>query len=107
MGSEISSEGRLKICAHNVCWYRHLIPFCSISLGKKLGPERVDTSWTSVQVFLEAVDDTRKVKVFRTVRASDGLQRAKLFWYHFLGDLSSELETILDGTCTVAKNGLT
>ena len=45
--------------------------------------------------FLEAVDDTRKVKVFRTVRASDsdGLQRAKLFWYRLLGDLSSELET--------------
>jgi hypothetical protein len=41
--------------------------------------------------FLEAVDDTRKVKVFRTVRASDGLQRAKLFRYRLLGDLSSEL----------------
>ena len=43
--------------------------------------------------FLEAVDDTRKAKVFRTVRASDGLQRAKLFRYRLLGDLSSELET--------------
>ena len=43
--------------------------------------------------FLETVDDTRKAKVFRTVRASDGLQRAKLFWYHLLGDFSSELET--------------
>ena len=55
---------------------------------------------------LEAVDDTRKVKVFRTVRASDGLQHAKPFWYRYFGDLSAELETILDGTFTVAKNGL-
>ena len=55
---------------------------------------------------LEAVDDTRKVKVFRTVRASDGLQHAKPFWYRYFGDLSAELETILDGTFTVAKNSL-
>mmetsp|Transcript_41001 Transcript_41001/g.85559 ORF Transcript_41001/g.85559 Transcript_41001/m.85559 type:complete len:1077 (-) Transcript_41001:1365-4595(-) len=57
---------------------------------------------------LQAVDDTRpdKFKVFRTVRASDGLQHAKPFWYRYFGDISAELETILDGTFTVAKNGL-
>ena len=55
---------------------------------------------------LEPVDDTRKVKVFKTVRASDGLQHAKPFWYRYFGSISAELETILDGTFTVAKNGL-
>jgi len=57
---------------------------------------------------LQAVDDTQpnKFKVFRTVRASDGLQHAKPFWYRYFGNLSAELETILDGTFTVAKNGL-
>ena len=47
---------------------------------------------------LEAVDDTvqQKFKVFKTVRASDGLQHAKPFWYQYFGDLSAELETILD-----------
>ena len=53
------------------------------------------------------------------MRASDGLQHAKPFWYRYFGDLSAvpfwyryfgdlsaELETILDGTFTVAKNGL-
>ena len=57
---------------------------------------------------LKAVDDSvePKFKVFRTVRASDGLQHAKPFWHRYFGTLSAELETILDGTFTVAKNGL-
>jgi hypothetical protein len=55
---------------------------------------------------LEAVDDTRPVKIFKTVRASDGLQHAKPFWQRYFGSLSAELETILDGCFTVAKNGL-
>ena len=55
---------------------------------------------------LEAVDDTRPVKIFKTVRASDGLQHAKPFWHRYFGSLSAELETILDGCFTVAKNGL-
>ena len=57
---------------------------------------------------LQAVDEAQpnKFKVFRTVRASDGLQHAKPFWHRYFGDLSAELETILDGTFTVAKNGL-
>ena len=55
---------------------------------------------------LEAVDDTRPVKIFKTVRASDGLQHAKPFWHRYFGSLSAELETIIDGCFTVAKNGL-
>ena len=57
---------------------------------------------------LQAVDDSQpnKFKVFRTVRASDGLQHAKPFWYRYFGNIAAELETILDGTFTVAKNGL-
>ena len=55
---------------------------------------------------LEPVDATKKVKIFKTVRASDGLQHAKPFWHRYFGSISAELETILDGTFTVAKNGL-
>jgi hypothetical protein len=55
---------------------------------------------------LKAVDESQKVKVFKTVHASDGLQHAKPFWLRYFGSLSAELETILDGTFTVAKNGL-
>ena len=57
---------------------------------------------------LQAVDDTppNKFRVFRTVRASDSLQHAKPFWHRYFGSISAELETILDGTFTVAKNGL-
>ena len=55
---------------------------------------------------LEPVDATKKVKIFKTVCASDGLQHAKPFWHRYFGSISAELETILDGTFTVAKNGL-
>jgi hypothetical protein len=55
---------------------------------------------------LKVVDKSQKVKVFKTVHASDGLQHAKPFWHRYFGSLSAELETILDGTFTVAKNGL-
>ena len=62
----------------------------------------------SARFQLKAVDDTQpqKFKVFRTIRASDGLQHAKPFWHRYFGTLAAELETILDGTFTVAKNGL-
>ena len=60
----------------------------------------------SERFMLPAVDDTQRVKIFRTVRASDGLQHAKPFWHRYFGTLAAELETILDGTFTVAKNGL-
>ena len=55
---------------------------------------------------LEAVDEARPVKIFKTVRASDGLQHAKPFWHRYFGSLSPELETILNGCFTVAKDGL-
>ncbi len=48
----------------------------------------------------------RRVKIFKTVRASDALQHAKPFWYRYFGSVSAELETMLDGVFTVAKNGL-
>jgi hypothetical protein len=57
---------------------------------------------------LPAVDnpDDRSRKIFRTVRASDGLQHAAPFWHRYFGTISAELESILDGHFTVAKNGL-
>ena len=55
---------------------------------------------------LKAVDESQKVKVFKTVHASDGLQHAKPFWHPYFGSFSAELETILDGTFTVTNNGL-
>ena len=45
----------------------------------------------------------RRVKIFKTVRASDALQHAKPFWHRYFGSISAELETILDGHFTVAK----
>jgi hypothetical protein len=48
----------------------------------------------------------RRVKIFKTVRASDSLQHAKPFWHRYFGSISAELETILDGHFTVAKDGL-
>jgi hypothetical protein len=50
----------------------------------------------------------RRVKIFRTVRASDGLQHAVAFWYRCFCSISAELESILEGrfTANVAKNGL-
>jgi hypothetical protein len=48
----------------------------------------------------------RRVKIFKTVRASDALQHAKPFWHCYFGSISAELETILDGVFTVAKNEL-
>jgi len=38
----------------------------------------------------------RRVKIFKTVRASDSLQHAKPYWHHYFGSISVELETILD-----------
>jgi hypothetical protein len=61
---------------------------------------------------LPAVDnpDSRLTasKIFRTVRASDGLQHAAPHWHLYFGTISAELESILDGhfTVPVAKNGL-
>ena len=52
---------------------------------------------------LKAVDESQKVKVFKTVHASDGLQHATPFWHRYFGSLSAELETFLDGMFTVAK----
>ena len=34
---------------------------------------------------LEAIDYTRRVKIFKTVCASDGLQHAKPFWHRYFG----------------------
>jgi hypothetical protein len=51
-------------------------------------------------------DEGRHVKIFKTVRASDGLQHAVPFWHSYFGSLSAELESILEGRFTVAKNGL-
>ena len=57
---------------------------------------------------LPTVDDSeeRRVKIFRTVRASDALQHAIPFWHRYFGSISAELESILEGTFTVTKNGL-
>ena len=48
----------------------------------------------------------RRVQIPRTVRASDGLQHAVPFWHRYFGSISAELECILEGRFTVAKNGL-
>lgn len=58
--------------------------------------------------WLQAVDNAQpnKFKVFWTVLASDGLLHAKPVWYRYFGNIAAELEMILDGTFTVAKNGL-
>jgi hypothetical protein len=48
----------------------------------------------------------RRVKIFKTVGASDSLQHAKPYWHRYFGSISAELETILDGHFTVAKDGL-
>jgi hypothetical protein len=53
-----------------------------------------------------AGEKDRRVKIFKTVRASDSLQHAKPFWHRYFGSISAELEAILDGTFTVAKDGL-
>ena len=46
------------------------------------------------------------VKIFKTGGASDSLQHAKPYWHRYFGSISAELETILDGHFTVAKDGL-
>jgi hypothetical protein len=51
-------------------------------------------------------DEGRRVKIFKTVRASDALQHAVPFWHRYFGSISAELESILEGRFTVAKNGL-
>ncbi|MFN9982944.1 MAG: hypothetical protein ACK53Y_23650, partial [bacterium] len=51
-------------------------------------------------------DEGRRVKIFKTVRASDALQHAVPFWHRYFGSLSAELESILEGRFTVAKTGL-
>jgi hypothetical protein len=53
---------------------------------------------------LPAVDnpDSRSRKIFRTVRASDGLQHAAPHWHRYFDTISAELESILDGHFTVA-----
>jgi hypothetical protein len=48
----------------------------------------------------------RPVKIFKTVRASDGLKLAIPFWHRYFGSLAPELEAILEGTFCVAKSGL-
>ena len=50
--------------------------------------------------------EDRRVKIFRTVRASDGLKHAIPYWHRYFGSISAELEAILEGTFCVAKNGL-
>jgi hypothetical protein len=57
---------------------------------------------------LPAVDnpDDRSCKIFRTVLASDGLQHAAPYWHSYFGTISADLESILHGYFTVAKNGL-
>jgi hypothetical protein len=87
-------------------------------MGTEIDSFRFETAWPKTRFrhngrhfmdkhfHLEAVDDTQRVKVFKTVRASDVLQHAKPFWHKYFGDLSAELETILDGTFCVAKSGL-
>ncbi len=50
--------------------------------------------------------EERSVKIFRFVRASDALQHALPYWHQYFGSISAELESILEGTFTVAKNGL-
>jgi hypothetical protein len=51
-------------------------------------------------------DEGRRVKIFKTVRASDGLQHAVPFWHRYFGSISAELESILKGRFTMTKNGL-
>jgi hypothetical protein len=51
-------------------------------------------------------DEGRRVEIFKTVRASYGLQHAVPFWHRYFGSISAELESILEGRFTVAKNGL-
>jgi hypothetical protein len=57
---------------------------------------------------LPSVDggEERRNKIYRTVRASDALQHALPYWHRYFGSISAELESILEGTFTVAKNGL-
>ena len=91
---------------------------CVTFVGSNVDSFRFETAWPkarfrhgtcrhfmSERFRLQAVDEAQpnKFKVFRTVRASDGLQHAKPFWHRYFGDLSAELETILDGTFTVAQ----
>jgi hypothetical protein len=54
---------------------------------------------------LPAIDchDGRPCKTFRTVLASDGLQRAVPYWHLYFCSISAKLESILDGNLTVAK----
>ena len=47
-------------------------------------------------------DEGRRVKIFKTVRASDGLQHAVPFLHRYFGSISTELESILEGRFTVA-----
>ena len=52
------------------------------------------------------VGKDRRVKIFKTVLASDALQHANPFWHRYFGSISAELETILDRLFTAAEKGL-
>jgi hypothetical protein len=50
--------------------------------------------------------EERCFNIFRTFRARDALQLAVSYQHRYFGSISAELESILEGQFTVAKNGL-